>query len=399
MSQQQIIVVTGMHRSGTSLISSILQRAGVNVGDNLIGSSKGNPRGHFEDVDFYNFHEKILRRFGQSILVQDAATLGKITPEETQEALALIEQRSAYEVWGWKDPRTSLFLEFWHNLLPTACYVFVYRHPVEIVLSLLRRGTDLEAQINPMASLRAWQVHNECILDFYQKHTEVCILCNIFGIVENIEAFIDLVEKRFALPLQKEGAQSLFYPGELKRVVTSVTVDSILTQIAPEAIELYEQLEAQADLPDQAADRAEAQSPQLADLQSLVLSLMSKGKLREAVTPSLFSLLLALLDPQTTSALVLNTHTLIAEWRQKDSWLEEQYQKQVQRLEEQATWITELEQGKAWLEKQWRNWQRIAEEREAVIRRMDEYLTKLRLKPLVRLAIRLGFLRLNDDEG
>lgn len=82
-------------------------------------------------------------------------------------------------------------------------------------------------------------------------------------------------------------------------------------------------------------------------------------------------------------------------------------------IQEQRAWITELEQGKAWLEEQWRNWQRIAEERKAtirqqeatirqqevVIRRQDEYLTKLGLKPLIRLAIRLGFLRLNDDEG
>jgi len=264
-----------------------------------MGPAKGNPRGHFEDVDFYNFHEKILRRFGQSLLVQDVATLGRITSEETQEALTLIKQRSAYEVWGWKDPRTSLFLEFWHSLLPTACYVFVYRHPVEVALSLLRRGTDSDALVDPMASVRAWQVHNECILDFYQKHTEVCILCNIFSIAEKIEAFIDLVEKKLTLSLQKEGIQSLFYPNELRRVVTSVELDSILRQIAPETAELYEQLEAQADLPGHASEQmAVQQNAQIVDLQRSISSLVEKGKLPEAQLPWLFSLLLTILDPQ-----------------------------------------------------------------------------------------------------
>lgn len=84
------------------------------------------------------------------------------------------------------------------------------------------------------------------------------------------------------------------------------------------------------------------------------------------------------------------------------------------------TWIAELEHGNAWLEQQAVNWQRLAEEREgrvrelqgiagqreatirqqeAVIHRVDEYLTKFKMKPLIRLAIRLGFLRPDADEG
>ena len=95
-----------------------------------------------------------------------------------------------------------------------------------------------------------------------------------------------------------------------------------------------------------------------------------------------------------------------AELEQGKAWLEKQWQhwqriakEREQIIQEWRAWITELGQGKAWLEEQWRNWQRIVEEREATIRRQDEYLTKLRLNPLIRLAIRLGFLRLNDDEG
>jgi len=94
-------------------------------------------------------------------------------------------------------------------------------------------------------------------------------------------------------------------------------------------------------------------------------------------------------------------HTLVE--REIQRTLSLRYQAQI---EGQTAWITELEQGKAWLEEQWRNWQRIAEEREATIRqqeatirRQDEYLTKLGLKSFIRLAIRLGFLRLNDEEG
>ena len=46
------LVVTGMHRSGTSMVAAYLQQAGVSIGRNLIGPAPGNPRGHFEDRDF-----------------------------------------------------------------------------------------------------------------------------------------------------------------------------------------------------------------------------------------------------------------------------------------------------------------------------------------------------------
>jgi glycosyltransferase involved in cell wall biosynthesis len=60
---------------------------------------------------------------------------------------------------------------------------------------------------------------------------------------------------------------------------------------------------------------------------------------------------------------------------------------------ELRAWIGELEQGKAWLEEQGRNWQRLAEEREAQLNQIDEFLTRSRLKSLIRLGSRLGVLR------
>ena len=56
-----VLVITGMHRSGTSLIAAILREAGVHLGDQLIGADTGNIRGHFEDVDFVQFHQTVLR--------------------------------------------------------------------------------------------------------------------------------------------------------------------------------------------------------------------------------------------------------------------------------------------------------------------------------------------------
>ena len=41
----RVILITGMHRSGTSLVSSLIQRAGIHIGDKLLAGNAANPRG------------------------------------------------------------------------------------------------------------------------------------------------------------------------------------------------------------------------------------------------------------------------------------------------------------------------------------------------------------------
>ncbi|MEY2858272.1 MAG: hypothetical protein RLZZ74_2584, partial [Cyanobacteriota bacterium] len=50
LSTPSVMIITGMHRSGTSLTASLLQSAGVNLGDRLMSEDRGNSKGHFEDL-------------------------------------------------------------------------------------------------------------------------------------------------------------------------------------------------------------------------------------------------------------------------------------------------------------------------------------------------------------
>ena len=55
------ICLAGMHRSGTSLTASWLSSCGLPLYLNQTwGASPGNPKGHFEDVDFTNVAEAFL---------------------------------------------------------------------------------------------------------------------------------------------------------------------------------------------------------------------------------------------------------------------------------------------------------------------------------------------------
>ena len=48
------IIVLGMHRSGTSALTGVLNRVGVNLGDNLVAPEADNPAGYWENLDVNN---------------------------------------------------------------------------------------------------------------------------------------------------------------------------------------------------------------------------------------------------------------------------------------------------------------------------------------------------------
>ena len=63
----KVVVIVGMHRSGTSLITQWLQRCGLFIGDSLEGPGVGNVQGHFEDIDFLQLHQELLLKKKLSI--------------------------------------------------------------------------------------------------------------------------------------------------------------------------------------------------------------------------------------------------------------------------------------------------------------------------------------------
>src|SRR5436305_8144007 len=54
------VVITGMHRSGTSLVASYLSTLGIHMGDRLIPADRRNPRGYFEAAAFAELHGRSL---------------------------------------------------------------------------------------------------------------------------------------------------------------------------------------------------------------------------------------------------------------------------------------------------------------------------------------------------
>ncbi|PSB52830.1 glycosyl transferase family 1 [filamentous cyanobacterium Phorm 6] len=245
-SKPSVFIVTGMHRSGTSLTASLFQKVGVDIGKRLVGPADGNVKGHFENVDFVEFHKSVLRSHGIDEL---GCTLEKTIPvaaSDVEIAKRAIEQnQQTHKHWGWKDPRTALFWDFWLKLLPEANFICVYRSPWEVVDSLYRRGTDVSLLQNPEMAVKMWIHYNQKVLELYERFPDRCLLANVYPIGNTPELFIDRVNDKFNVNLGVIPADN-FEESLLVNDIVKSHRPSLIEQYFPEALELYQLLEIQA---------------------------------------------------------------------------------------------------------------------------------------------------------
>lgn len=139
------VCITGMHRSGTSMVAHLLHKAGLNLGPEsaLMPASAENPDGYWEHREVVALNDDILSQLGAGWDCPPPATADWSGPALTAlrpRAERLISDLTAAPPWGWKDPRSSLTLPFWQALLNPLPVVLVVRHPLEVASSLRERN-------------------------------------------------------------------------------------------------------------------------------------------------------------------------------------------------------------------------------------------------------------------
>ncbi|MCE2726081.1 MAG: sulfotransferase [Planctomycetaceae bacterium] len=195
------LLVCGMHRSGTSLTASLFHAAGVRLGDQLLGANHGNDRGHYEDLGIYEFHRTALH--AQGLGTEGFVAAGTVVVPDSLQPVGrrlAAERGRAGGVWGWKEPRTVLFLDYWDAILPRARYVFVFRRPWEVVDSLFRRGDETFAA-NPAFAAEVWLHYNRTILDFVRRHEDRCLVVELDQVAADPEGLFAAVRTRLGIDL------------------------------------------------------------------------------------------------------------------------------------------------------------------------------------------------------
>jgi len=152
------IIVIGMHRSGTSAITSVIQAMGVHVGHpaDLLTPRRDNPKGYFERNDVLAVNRAIMQHHMCNWFdVSRYDQIDEPLPEELNEQMkAITFKLKGHSPFAMKDPRFCFTLPYWLPHLFRPVVVLALRHPAFIAHSLKIRNDIPEDK-----GMALWEVY------------------------------------------------------------------------------------------------------------------------------------------------------------------------------------------------------------------------------------------------
>ncbi len=149
MKNRLCVFILGMHRSGTSALSGVLQLAGLDLGKKIMRPLEDNPKGFFENEIITLLNEKILddlyAKWNDTLFIPENWWENEIFDKyKSQISNIIISEFESDKDILIKDPRISILLPLYlevlqkQNIKPV--FLISIRNPMEIVSSLLKRN-------------------------------------------------------------------------------------------------------------------------------------------------------------------------------------------------------------------------------------------------------------------
>ncbi len=225
------------------MLTRLLHGCGLYLGpkDALMPPQADNPDGFWEHLGFVALNDELLDALGGAWDLPPSAS-ENLSDERLDtfrmKAGLLIEGFHSAHVWGWKDPRNSLTLPFWEDLLPGLKTVVIVRNPLEVAYSMRKRNGTSYA-----FGLRLWEIYNRRLIEKASKHERLITHYDLF--FENAGEELKRIANFIGLPDQKLRAAAELVA--TKRRHTHFTVDQLIDAgVSGKVVELYRELIAQA---------------------------------------------------------------------------------------------------------------------------------------------------------
>ncbi len=153
VSDEGPVIIAGMHRSGTSIVTRLLERAGLYAGGSWLDEN--------HESIFFSRANRAMVGEGPYLLYDYGWTAPK-TDEFVAARRGYAERAAAHPgrffaertgetAWGWKDPRNCLTLPVWLSIYPNAKVLHVVRDGRAVALSLAERDG-----LDPSFGLALW---------------------------------------------------------------------------------------------------------------------------------------------------------------------------------------------------------------------------------------------------
>ncbi len=168
------IIICGIFRSGTSLITKLTREWGAYAGrdEDLFQDEYG----YLEHLALQKLNDELLGKNSRvptpvDLLLEKAkdSTLQQRAAQILAEMDAEAQANQA-AAWTWKDPRIPMAIPFWADLWQDAIYIIPVRHPVETILSGAKMEGMEADQVPLSAGFAYWQFCMLNVLNFTQSN-------------------------------------------------------------------------------------------------------------------------------------------------------------------------------------------------------------------------------------
>ena len=221
------ICILGMHRSGTSWMTSLLVLGGANRPKDVLSAKAKNAKG-YESKAVNRINEKILEQSGGAWF--NLPELIKIPRKPSIRTIRFLFQHRNTPMLVVKDPRMVHTYEYWEPYLEKPEIVICFRRPESVAKSLKTRDGDMLSQDEAM---KLWNAYNLKLLERVDDFNNACWV-NFDDIEGSLPALTTLFERSGLTDLQ--GAMAATYSTDRRRH----SVDA--SDVAPQCAETYQKL-------------------------------------------------------------------------------------------------------------------------------------------------------------
>ena len=244
MSRQPIIIL-GMHRSGTTMITRLLENLGL-----FVGAEKeiNNEALFFYEINNWIFDLHTARPELPYNMRYTNPACEKIILESLDYFMSSGKKKkylgklnrqypSIKDLdipWGWKDPKNTFTIKFWKQIFPGAKVIHIYRNPIDSVSSYIERDLAIKNRFE-------WnwkkKLKREFLVsrNFHQNF-------RLFNMEEGFSLWKEYVSQAISLKEDFENFMEIKYEDFLSDPGNKIDELSAFTGIQPSAKQIQEEI-------------------------------------------------------------------------------------------------------------------------------------------------------------
>lgn len=196
------VIIVGMHRSGTTMVTKMLENLGLFVGDK---KEVNHEAFFFWDINNWIFdiahcradlphNFRYLNPRTREILIDDLQYFVQSPRKKVFLGALNSQYKSVQDLdipWGWKDPKNTFTIDLWKEIFPNAKVLHIYRNPIDSISSFIER--DLVMKNKYQLNWKKWLKRR--FLISYNYHTNF----RLHSLEEGYQLWEEYVTKCFAL--------------------------------------------------------------------------------------------------------------------------------------------------------------------------------------------------------